>query len=56
VKKLPKKGDVFSCPCGMRLEITHDCKCDSAEEVKMECCGQEMELMAPSKPPKPPKT
>jgi hypothetical protein len=40
----PKMGDRFRCTkCGMALEITADCRCDTDCPVHLHCCGQEME-------------
>jgi hypothetical protein len=40
----PKTGDRFRCAkCGMALEVTADCRCDSDCPVHLHCCGQEME-------------
>ncbi len=40
----PKRGERFRCEkCGMELQITTDCHCESGDHTHFECCGQEME-------------
>lgn len=39
----PHKGDKFRCDgCGMKIEVTVDCKCKEDEHVHFHCCGKEM--------------
>ena len=38
----PKKGDQYRCEeCGMRIQVTADCK-SADDHAHFECCGQEM--------------
>jgi hypothetical protein len=39
----PKKGDRFRCAkCGMGVEVTADCRCQTSEMAHFHCCGQEL--------------
>ena len=39
----PKRGETYRCEkCGMELAVTVDCQCQSADNVHLECCGQEL--------------
>ena len=39
----PKKGERYRCTnCGMEIQVTADCKCQTGEHVEFRCCGLEM--------------
>ena len=43
VEGTPMSGETYRCGgCGMELEITADCGCESSEHVMLECCGAAM--------------
>lgn len=40
----PQKGERFRCQeCGMEIQVTSDCHCQTGSHTHFECCGQEME-------------
>jgi len=40
----PKKGERYRCgTCGMEVQVTEDCHCESADMVHFHCCGKEMQ-------------
>jgi hypothetical protein len=42
-RQLPRKGERLRCSrCGMEIQLTADCKCQSGDHPHFECCGQEL--------------
>ncbi len=42
-QELPRKGQRLRCSkCGMEIQLTADCNCQTGDHPHFECCGQEL--------------